>query len=1408
MPDVAAPPLAVLRAAALAAAIAAAAAAAAAAACPEPAPAAAAAAAATAAAGPPAAAELYVPPMVEAGAWHYGMVRHEGPRGGGGTATARLAADAAAVLVDASVELPPGADHAIFAFRAIERGEHTIRASVGGEFAEAAVAVAAPGAGGQGLAVTLPPSTRTPHVTGAVHLVEWRGGGGAAGPASATAAAADLEVRLSAGRAGGILVPDSVVIPAGSTGATFDAFVAAPGSVHARAVGGAAMSAEARIGFERGEPAPVRVRAWPPVLPENSVGHYIAWLGDAGAGRGRSYGAGGSAPPAALVHTSDSRIAAVGGHPAAHGGAPPGGPARVQADGWPLLGTFRTGSAGAASLTVAVPGHGSATDWFVVGPSAYGEAGIVGDNGTVLGGALGGPLLAGARAAAEASGGRAGGGGDGGGPNLVVFDVIPPAADAGGRGTGGSFIAAAAYRAQSDRTVEVVGGAGRAGPGEGEGVGGAGRVESSGAVSMLFPAASGPAEIVIASNGAGHAATAVIGGHGHGGPGVAPAPSNSAVVPVRAPPGSYEVSVTAPGMRQHPRAAPLEVHGDGGAVGAPRLYILPLPVAPGRVQDIALLYAGDAEGRVLDPAQALGGRGRGAPAGPPAAMLEAGGGASVSQGFAAMDSPVVRVRGSPGPGGAGTLSAWAPGGGIAPATAAIGGWGEAAEEGGAGDAGRGPAVHAPRAVRAHEVFPAVHALHAGRAGDAPEIDASGACRRASGPEAAAALAASGGGGGAAAAGPAPAGGLFVCAGDGRLSVFSGAGHGSIEVRPYARDEAPEIRPGFGGTVRAGGEYRIGVEMPPAPPGAPGGTVAVDTAVPHEVAGGGVVLRPGRAGTFPVAVAASAPGYASASAILDVAVDASVAYSVEARGPSGEHLAVPVSLSAAGEAGPRAAETPHRETGERRAVTVEFPREARHGDRSYELVAARVRGADAGIDADEGAGGGGAGGAGGGAGGAGPAPSAVTAEPRDGDVFSASYARTVLVAVAGGAAGGGSFREGQPVSVSAPDMHVLSFLVREVWDGWDVRPAGGAGGAGPGRGAAAAALAGELDAQGRTASFAAADDVVVAARYREDHTGAAAIFAAGGMLAVLAVFRGAASYRLRAAQALDSAEAALAAVRAAARRWLPFLGGGGGGRAGRSGDGAGAEWDGAEAEAGGADGGAGREWDAPGRAAPPPGRAEEDAGAGIPAAGPGPGALDGGSGSGGGNAWAGAGGVRPAASAAAPDIPRDAEGGDDGGSGGDEGGAVGLVDGGGAGHAGYGGPPPQGSARPPPASAASAAAGAAAEAGGGPEGPPRAPPAEPRGVPAPRGRRRGGAGRPPRAPPGGPPRAPVPRPPARDDADAAAAEAAAEAALDAIRAAADAPGPAGGAGGRAEPPAAGPRPRPRPRRRARGPGDPA
>ena len=1169
------------------------------------------AAASASAAAPSSRADLYVPSHVRAGIEYYGMVRHEGPRPGpGGAMDVRLAADPSAIRMDRAVRLQAGADHAIFAFTAIERGQHAIRASAGGEFAEAVVTAhgggGGPGPAGRGLAVTLPPSTRTAHVTGAVHLVDGRG---------AAVAGSDVAVSMSGGA--GVLVPREVVIPRGSTGALFDAFVTAPGTVHAYS---GEMRAEAHIGHERGEPAAVRVRVWPPVLPENAAGHYFVWFeGDGG---------GPAVPPlplAALLHASDPRVARIGaalppgGGPGAAAGAAPGAaadrPLAVQLTGVPWHGTFRTGGAGAASLTVAVPGHGTDTDWFVVGPAAYGAPEPVHDNGTVLrgapeglpgGGGAGGPRAArGAAEAAEAA------------PNLVISDVIPPVAasvPAPGRAAaaaGPSYVVAAAYRAAySDRTVEI-GDAGAGAPGR------AGRVQMAGEVSSLRPSVRGPVEIVIASDGADHAATAVLGAPVRGG-GAGPAPSNSAVVPIRSDAGLYEVSVTAPGMRAHPRAVQFEAAGAQGGAGA-RLHILPLPVVPARMQDIALVYAGDEDGAVLEPSAAIGlggGGSGGRPAAPPSVILEAGGGASLPAGFVTMDAPVVRVRGLPGPGGGGSLTAWSPP--ASPAAARLGAQFAAAFGGepGAPPAGGEPgAVDAPGDVRAHEVFPASVLPRASAAGAAdgaaaPRIDASGGCRPAGAAEASAALAASrpadaqdeggapgapfvspsaaapdarsGSGSGSAPSfapaapsfapaapsfapaapdgrngstapspSPSPApdarsgSGLFVCGLAGRLSVFSDTGHSSVGITPYARNESASIEAGFGGTVRAGGEYRIDVRFPAAPPAAPPPSVAVDSAVPYEIVDGGraVVLRPDRAGRFPVTVAADAPGGAPSSARFDIDVDASVPYSVRAVDMSGASLAVPVTVSAAPGGEARAAVTPYGDRAEQgQGVTVVFPRSALHGDRAYELVAA-------GIDPAPGGGGGRAAEAAGGAAGGGPpaggppagekaaraAPTAVTAAPRDGDSFSATYARVVLVQVAGGAEGGGAFREGHEVAVSAPDVHVASFLIRSVWDGWSVRAAGQA--AEPGIVAAADALSRDLNGQGPYAAFAAAEDVVVTALYREDHTGAAIAFAAAGMIAVLAVFRGGAAYALRAVQMLDSAEAAWRGICAAAAAGL-------------------------------------------------------------------------------------------------------------------------------------------------------------------------------------------------------------------------------------------------------------------------------
>lgn len=106
------------------------------------------------------------------------------------------------------------------------------------------------------------------------------------------------------------------------------------------------------------------------------AGRWGVWQGDA---------AGGQIP--ALVHTSDPRIARAveaAGAPKRGGQAGAGAGGRRHGTACPHRG------AGVASLTVAVPCRGSATDWLAVGPSAYGARGMVGGNGTILAGAAGG----------------------------------------------------------------------------------------------------------------------------------------------------------------------------------------------------------------------------------------------------------------------------------------------------------------------------------------------------------------------------------------------------------------------------------------------------------------------------------------------------------------------------------------------------------------------------------------------------------------------------------------------------------------------------------------------------------------------------------------------------------------------------------------------------------------------------------------------------------------------------------------------------------------------------------------------------------------------------------------------------------------------------------------------------------
>ena len=90
-------------------------------------------------------------------------------------------------------------------------------------------------------------------------------------------------------------------------------------------------------------------------------------------------------------------------------------------------------------------------------------------------------------------------------------------------------------------------------------------------------------------------------------------------------------------------------------------------------------------------------------------------------------------------------------------------------------------------------------------------------------------------------------------------------------------------------------------------------------------------------------------------------------------------------------------------------------------------------------------------------------SVLSLEP-DGDVaITAVYRQEVLISVVGGE-GSGVYGMGQTVTVSAPERHVVSFLVREVFERWDGLEHGSA-----------------------TATFAAGENMEITAVYRTDYT---------------------------------------------------------------------------------------------------------------------------------------------------------------------------------------------------------------------------------------------------------------------------------------------------------------------------------
>ena len=194
------------------------------------------------------------------------------------------------------------------------------------------------------------------------------------------------------------------------------------------------------------------------------------------------------------------------------------------------------------------------------------------------------------------------------------------------------------------------------------------------------------------------------------------------------------------------------------------------------------------------------------------------------------------------------------------------------------------------------------------------------------------------------------------------------------------------------------------------------------------------------------VTASRDGYATASASATVSVQRIFSVDVGAADTDGRRLYIPFEMTAGG-VPHNNLRTPYHTDLEPKRIRITFSEEVSSDGAGYVLESVRVNDKDT----------------------DGTGPDVFL----DGDIeVAATYGRVVLVSVTDGT-GSGVYRYGDIVRVSAPDMDRVSFLVRDVFDGWV--------GLEQLRDVSLSQLSSSV------LEFAATEDMDITATYREDYT---------------------------------------------------------------------------------------------------------------------------------------------------------------------------------------------------------------------------------------------------------------------------------------------------------------------------------
>ena len=245
------------------------------------------------------------------------------------------------------------------------------------------------------------------------------------------------------------------------------------------------------------------------------------------------------------------------------------------------------------------------------------------------------------------------------------------------------------------------------------------------------------------------------------------------------------------------------------------------------------------------------------------------------------------------------------------------------------------------------------------------------------------------------------------------------------------------------------DFRVGEEIRLEVTGPIKADYTLLTDFPFEQTGDGgtFLIRPdGESTSSVLTVTASRDGYTTASASATVSVQRIFSVDVRAADTDGRRLYIPFEMTAGG-VPDRNLGTPYHADLEPKRIRIAFSEEVSSDGAGYVLESVRVNGKNT----------------------DGTGPDVFL----DGDIdVVATYGRVVLVSVTDGT-GSGVYRYGDTVRVSAPDRDRVSFLIRDVFDGWV--------------GLAPARDVPSLQPSFPTLEFTATEDMDITATYREDYT---------------------------------------------------------------------------------------------------------------------------------------------------------------------------------------------------------------------------------------------------------------------------------------------------------------------------------